>query len=171
MPTIQEIIDQNNAAADYVAHATGPIDILIADYVLLNTSEASRKLTLDDVAELGKPAVNALLDAANIAKKVFPLSDADMQKLDGESDNAHGFRVNVQQPLRRLRSVVSSGSYEDDHDTIASIKTAVSVGSTAFAAILSDPVALRDNELNGFIGYFGSNASAAADRVSRSKPS
>lgn len=171
MPDIHEVIEQNNAATDFVVGTPGPIDNTTAELILRSNAVAADRLTPRQITELGRPAIDALIDAATAAKEVAPLADEDMLKLSHETDAEYSHRVQIWQPLHQLQSLVSSGEYGESPQAIAKVKTAIWLGSAAFEKVLSDPLAQQPNELSRTINYFSGNTRAAADRASRLKSS
>jgi len=167
MPDVHEIIEQNNTATDFVVGTADPLDNTTAELVLRSSAVAADRLSPPQVLELGKPALDALVDAAAAAKEVAPLADADKQRLPGETDAEYHHRTEVWQPLHRLQSVVSLGEYDDNPQTVSKIKRAVWLSSTAFEKILTDPATQQFNELQRTVGYFGGNTRAAAGRAER----
>ncbi|GAC1390419.1 MAG: hypothetical protein NVSMB46_00020 [Candidatus Saccharimonadales bacterium] len=169
MSEINEIIDQNNFASDFVVDLASSIDNTTAELILRSTAVAADRLTPRQVSKLGKPALDALLDAATAAKEIAPLGEADSQRLPSETDAEFHYRTEVWQPLHRLQSIVSLGEYEDKPHTVAAVKRAVWLGSTAFEKVLTDPSAVDCRELQRTVGYFGGNTRAAASRAERLK--
>ena len=163
---IEEVIEQNNIATDYVVGTPGPIDNTTAELILRSTAVAADRLTPEQFSELGKPAMGALIDAANAAKEIAPLAETDLQRLPTETDAEHSLRTKVWQPLHRLQSAVSLGEVGgNDPQTVAAVKRAVWLGGTAFEKVLTDPSAQEYGELQRTVGYFGGNTRAAAGRA------
>jgi hypothetical protein len=168
--TIAEVIDDNNLATDYVVGAQGPIDNSTAELILRSAAVAADRLTPSQFKELGKPAMDALIDASAAAKEVAPLAQADQKRLPSETAAEYRLRTEVWQPLHRLQSVVDSGRYDRNNPkTIVAIKRAIWLGSTAFEKVLTDPQASQFSELQRTVGYFGGNTRAAAKRAKRLK--
>lgn len=167
MPSVHEVIEENNAATDFVVGTPGQIDNVTAELVLRSSAVAADTLTPHQVTELGKPALNALLDAANAAQEVAPLDPADKQRIPRETDAEYRHRTEVWQPLHRLQSVVSLGEYGNNPEAVSKVKRAVWLSSTAFERILTDPAAQQFSELQRTVGYFGGNTRAAAGRAKR----
>lgn len=167
MPNIYEIIEQNDRAAEFVTGTEGPVDTDTAELVLRSTAVAADRLTPRQFSELGRNTVDSVLDAAAIAKELAPLAEEDKRQLPNETDEHYRYRTEVYSPLHSLLLLVSRKSHDQSPQQSARIKQAVSLGSTAFKNILTDPEVERFVELQNTIGYFGGNTLAAAGRAAR----
>lgn len=166
----QEIIEQNNIATDYVVGTPGSFDSTTAELVLRNSAVVVDRLTPQQFAKLGQPAIEAVLNASAIAKEIAPLSAEDQRQLPVETAAEHQFRTEVFQPLHGLQSLVSLEKFDSsDPATVSMIKKAVWLGSTAFEKVVTDPSASEFPALQSTLGYFGGNSRAAAGRAERSK--
>lgn len=166
--SIEEVINQNNAATDYVINNQGPIDNNTAELLLRNTAVVADRLTPKQFSGLGAPAVDAMLDAAATAKEIAPLSEVDLKKLPTETRREHEYRTEIWAPLHRLQSVISLGEFDgSDPEMTSAVKRAVWLGSTSFEKVMQDPATSEYKGVQETVRYFGGNAQAAAGRAER----
>lgn len=167
---INSIVEQNNIAAVFVAETLDSPDYITADLLLRNTAVLADRLTPSQFGELGKPAIDAMLDAAKVAKELAPLAKADQQRLPSETDAEYEYRIEVWQPLHSFQSAVSHEELNGEQQTMSrAIKHAVWLASFAFEKVLTDPVVTDFGEIQSTVGYFSGNTHAASRRAERLK--
>jgi hypothetical protein len=163
----RDTIELMMSASDFVQESEPDEYEYIADLLLRNPAVLADRLEPFQASELGKPAINALLDVVSVAQEIRPSTKEEMRKFPNETRAEHSYRVNVWQPLRLLQAAVSRGEYKSNPEGVATVRRAVHLGSIAFKEIINDPVAKQSRVVQHAAGYFHSNAEAAATRASR----
>lgn len=160
-----ELAQANVESAQAIVR-TPSFDDTAAELLMRNAAVITDRLKADEFWSLPRNVGSKAIEAADIAISLAPLDLADTIPLPFETKAEHIYRLTVWQPLHSLQSKIAERKFDSDNNNeVTTLKRAVSLGSTAFAAVLlaseANPSIIETER------YFWGNTDAAVGRIQR----